>query len=305
VNWVDSYQYDVASSFGAIGIKDIWVQNLKHSMRFDGYIAVRHMRTSEKRRSRLTTSLFCLLTACVWLPKAEALDKVSAVNLYNDKCSGCHTVGGGALVGPDLKPSTAWGETDLTAAVKRMEKNVGTLSNDEVQSLVKLLKEPQLEKILKAESEKAIAAQEKSAVSDEPASSVSGASLFYGRQPLLNGGMACAACHSYAGQGGNLAPDLTAISEKLSEPALVSACQNTSFKLMKPAYADHPVTRQEALHLARFLRDESAKSATGQSFNSYRAMQYGAIFAVLFFMLIAFGYRGRNHGVREKLSRRK
>lgn len=63
-----------------------------------------------------------------------------ASTLFNQKCAGCHTIGGGNSVGPDLQPSTKWNASDLSKSIKGMEKNVGPLSSEEVDSLVEFLK---------------------------------------------------------------------------------------------------------------------------------------------------------------------
>ena len=83
------------------------------------------MSTSPQRK-HLLTLLSSLVIAAVSLPAAEAADE--GAQLYQDKCSGCHTIGGGAMVGPDLLASTKWSESDLSAAVKRMEKNAGPMT---------------------------------------------------------------------------------------------------------------------------------------------------------------------------------
>ncbi len=257
------------------------------------------MSTSPQRK-HLLTLLSSLVIAAVSLPAADAADE--GAQLYQDKCSGCHTIGGGAMVGPDLLASTKWSESDLSAAVKRMEKNAGPMTAAEVASLVTLLRDEKVQERLKTQT--AEVSKNKVETVEEPASGAEGEALFLGRRAFKNGGMACVACHAVGGDGGKLAPDLTSISDKMPEAALASACQNTSFRLMKPAYADHAVTRQEALHLSRFLTEAKGRPA-GKNKKSVQALQYGGAFAGLIMLLIGLGYRNRNTGVRAKLSRRK
>ena len=92
---------------------------------------------SKKRIAKLVTSLcffnFCLIAHSVADPQAGS-------KLFEGKCMGCHTVGKGVLVGPDLAGTKSWPDDKLQAAVKGMEKTVGPLTPDEVNNLVDYLK---------------------------------------------------------------------------------------------------------------------------------------------------------------------
>jgi len=232
-----------------------------------------------------------------------------AAALFSEKCAGCHTIGGGNLVGPDLAPSAKWSTKDLAKSIKDMEKNVGPLTSEEVDSLVAYLKQPQTAKASSDSQAKpvvqpqkdALPTSEGSSLTVESGSIISGARLFVGDESFKNGGLSCVACHRVDAAGGNLGPDLTAISEKMPQAALVSACEHTPYKVMKDAYKDHAITRQEALNLAAYLG--SLKSAHSKLKDPPVAM-FGALFALFVFAVIAFGYRNRNTGVRAKLQRR-
>lgn len=63
-----------------------------------------------------------------------------ASKLFEEKCAGCHTIGGGELVGPDLAPTAGWNTIELTKSVKSMEKSAGSLSAPEIESLVEYLR---------------------------------------------------------------------------------------------------------------------------------------------------------------------
>ncbi len=178
---------------------------------------------------------------------------------YATMCAGCHSLTGAKLTGPDLTPSMAWPLDQLKAAIKRMEKNVGPLSDEQVEAQARLLQSPDVRQRVQAEQER-IQAQFMARMA--PADAGVGRSLFFGSIPLRNGGLACVACHAVAGQGGNLGVDLTGVFAKMGgQTPLVSAIEKSAFKIMAPHYQRHPVTPQEALHLAKYLSTLDPKEA--------------------------------------------
>ncbi len=178
-------------------------------------------------------------------PPADA-----AAQRFLQSCAGCHTLGGGKLTGPDLITAAAWNKADLKPAIKRMEQRVGPLTEADLEQLADFVKDPTANTRLK--SAEARLAQMFMAKM-EPASPAVGRELFFGAKPFANGGMMCSSCHAVQGCGGSLGPDLTKIHARMGDTPLVSAIEKTGFKVMAPAYQNHPVTKQEALHLAKYL----------------------------------------------------
>lgn len=247
-----------------------------------------------------------------------------AASVYKEKCSGCHSIGGGDLVGPDLARCATWPDSELEESIKRMEANTGPLTDAEVNGLKAYLKnaKPKSDSAAKSSSGTSssvsspggkdatntspatdansfpAAAGESSA---EPASAEIGRKLFWGDEAFKNGGLSCIACHSVDGNGGNMAPDLTGISQKMAAPALVSACEHTPYKVMKTAYKSHTILHQEALDLQAYL--SSLKEPHSQPKKPQVAL-IGCGLAGVVFAIIAFGYRGRNKSARSKLQRR-
>ena len=169
--------------------------------------------------------------------------------VFEENCSACHSIGGGDLAGPDLIRVKAWPADDIRKGVVRMQENSGPLTADQIEALVEFLHKDSGAQI---------------AVVDVPpeqkaASAAIGRQLFFGEVPFANRGTPCFGCHSVAGRGGNLAIDLTNVYARRGETALVSASEKPAFPLMKGAYARQPLTKQEAWHLAAFLK-ESAKA---------------------------------------------
>jgi len=182
----------------------------------------------------------------------EPEDAVAVV--YMLKCMGCHTIGGGALSGPDLKASAGYPRQTVVDAIVRMEKNVGPMAPEEVQQLTDFLLDPAAADRLKAQQQKAAL---KEAASLEPASAEKGRALFFGHKGFEAGGIGCAACHQAGGRGGNLAASLEDSYTRLGEPSLLATTQNPGFPVMRAIYADKPVSRQEAVHIAKYLEEVS------------------------------------------------
>lgn len=168
-----------------------------------------------------------------------------AAKLFADTCSACHTIGGGDLAGPDLVRVKRWPAEDVRKAVLRMQENVGELKPDQIEALVGFLR-GNVPSVVELTPEQ------------KGASAAIGRRLFFGEQPLANGGTPCFGCHAVGGTGGNLAIDLTTVFARRGEIALVSSVEKPGFPLMKAAYAGHALTPQEAWHLTAFFK-ESAK----------------------------------------------
>lgn len=217
-------------------------------------------------------------------------------------CAGCHSLAGIKLTGPELTPATAWPLAQLKTAIKLMEKNVGPLTDDQVTALADLLKSPNVRERIKAEQER-IQAQFMAKMA--PPDALVGQGLFLGTMPLRNGGLACSACHTAAGVGGNLGPDLNGVFTKLGgQTPLVSAIEKASFKIMAPHYQRHPVTTQEAMHLAKYFSTLDPKNVViaGATFVPVGA---GGALALLVGLSFYFRTQRKNRGRDTRLQRRR
>jgi cytochrome c2 len=217
--------------------------------------------------------------------------------LFLTRCTGCHTVGHGDLIGPDLAAVSPWPADDLRAAITRMEAKVGPMPPDEIEALRQLLQSADVAERLAREGERV--AQREAASLAAPSAAV-GRELFEGSRPLENGGAACMACHRVAGHGGTLAADLTDVFTRLGEAGLRSACEKTPFPVMRTIYARHPITRQEAMHLTSFFETQAGRARAGRGF-PVTAAGWGGAAVIL--AGIVMGYRGRNRGTRRQLVR--
>lgn len=221
-------------------------------------------------------------------------------SLFSDKCAGCHTIGQGKLVGPDLASVSSWDDNNLKSAVSRMQSMTGPLTDTEINSLVVFLKSKEASTSLA--HRQSSAPDEKDPLKEVFADESIGRALFSGKQRFENGGMSCNACHVVEGVGGTLGPDLTDIAKKMGEKPLLMACEQTGFKVMNATYKDHRVTKQEALHLTKFFMSTADKGTSSISHPPF--LLYGVAGAVLMIFFIALAYQNRNSSARSKLSRR-
>jgi mono/diheme cytochrome c family protein len=234
----------------------------------------------------------------------------NAASLFAEKCSGCHTIGQGNLVGPDLKSVATWEDRQITEDVRRMQKMAGPLTEEEIVQLAGFLKKPTGTAQRPASSHSAVtgpgtntvaAAASETKTLEEPGSAEVGLLLFSGRKPFENGGMSCISCHSAGGlAGGSLGADLTNVSQRMNEQALIMAAEKAPYPVMKNAYEKHPVTHTEAIHVGKFLSASSASAS-----KKLPLVMYGLGLSTAFFVFIAFAYRNRNAGVLAKLKRRR
>ncbi len=297
------------------------------------------MRTLSNGRKMRGAVNLALSLAFLFLNTASAAiaDDASAKageQIFQSKCAACHTIGKGQLVGPDLAKNKSWTESNLESGIKSMQKTVGPLSDLEISNLRDFLLNPDALLASQAQdgnssspaaknasgknensqnseiSQNSANSQKESPDSNEDknlpqeimsGSVIAGAELFDGRRAFEKGGMSCIACHSADGSGNTMGPDLKHVAGKMNKSALIMSCQNTPFKVMKAAYAAHPVSKQEALDLVAYFESIDKEASPKKSVS---VMTYGTVGSALIIGLIAFALRNRNSGVRKKLQRR-
>jgi cytochrome c2 len=214
-----------------------------------------------------------------------AQDRVEDFKL---NCTSCHTIGGGRLVGPDLKgvtdrkerawlsrfivdPKTVLESGDAYALKLKNEARgvmmpgVPGMTIDRAMNLLDLI-----------EAESALEKSQFAGIqlSDRPFTAADigvGRSIFLGTRRLSGGGAPCVSCHSVNGigvlAGGKLGPDLNAVFERLNgRKGLATWLSAPATPTMQAVYKDHPLDSEEILPLVAYFADRAlAPPQSGQA----------------------------------------
>ncbi len=240
-------------------------------------------------------------------------------SIFSAKCSACHTIGKGKLVGPDLKGITnvqnhGWlekwimspsdviksGDPTATALVKQYSMQMPDLglSQTDVDAVIAY-----------------IAAQSAGAPGGATGSSAAtavvvklpqgdaeaGRELFVGNTRLKNGGPPCMSCHSISGigalGGGTLGPDLTnAFKDLGGESGVASFLSSVPTPTMNAVWSKHPLTPQEIANLSAFIKEGAISQ---RPFNVLAQLIVLAVIgAIILVIIFATYWRRRLRGVR-------
>jgi len=196
--------------------------------------------------------------------------------LFKQRCTACHTVGGGKLIGPDLanlqvRRTEEWiikfvhssqsviksGDTTAVTVFNQHNKVVmpdQDLNDNQIKSIVAYIaaNSPDVNNPnVKTTS------QIFNAASITAADIENGKNLFEGLTKLTNGGPACISCHNINNQvmfnGGLLAKDLTTAFSRLSAAGVDGILRNPPFPAMVNAFGSAQLTDQEIKGMLAFL----------------------------------------------------
>lgn len=206
-----------------------------------------------------------------------------AATVFRQNCMSCHTIGGGKLVGPDLKHVTqrkdrAWLAGFITDPrpylasdpyALKLKQEAGGAVMPPIAGMTQA-KAQTLLALIEAESKLKTSQFQGLQITDEPftpADVARGLRIFTGERALAKGGTSCVSCHTVKGlgglSGGRLGPDLTQVLERLQgRKGLAAWLQAPATPTMRPAFADRPLTNEELLALVAFLESE-AKTRVG------------------------------------------
>jgi mono/diheme cytochrome c family protein len=251
---------------------------------------------------------------------------------FQDNCSSCHTIGGGALVGPDLK--NVLQRKDHNWLLKFLDNPQAVIDSGDPYAK-KMLAEssgvvmPPVSGLDRAKAEALldwIAAQSKSngpqsggespaapEAAFTPADAVLGRELAMGSRTLANGGPPCISCHSFRGipmlGGGSLGPDLTHEYTRLGGDRAVTAWLTApATPTMRSVYKTCALQPEEIRALAAYLESVSVQKEgrAASKWKTFFLLGLGGCLIALVVMdaiwknrfntvrrLLVAGYRGR------------
>jgi len=196
--------------------------------------------------------------------------------LFKQRCTACHTVGGGKLIGPDLanvhiRRAEEWiikfvhssqsviksGDTTAVAVFNQHNKVFmpdQDLNDNQIKSIITYVTSNSPD----ANNPNQITpAQIFNTASITKVDIERGKNIFEGTVKLTNGGPACISCHNIDNpavfNGGLLAKDLTTAFTRLSAAGVDGIIRNPPFPAMINAFGSTPLTDQEVKDLLAFL----------------------------------------------------
>ena len=220
--------------------------------------------------------MFVALLLAGWLSGSQpASAQESGKEIYQKMCAACHSIGGGRLVGPDLKGVNEKRPEDwLLKFIKSSDKLVKSGDKTAVALLDEYkmpmpdqaLSDEQIKKVLVhiKEAGGSTAAVKEPAVATTPAAEGTpaeiqlGGDLFEGKVRFANGGPSCNACHHVAADahlgGGVLAAELTLVFSRMGKQGLSAMIAGNPFPVMQAAYAGKEFSEREIDALVAFLQ---------------------------------------------------
>lgn len=265
--------------------------------------------------------IVCVIGALCVLP-VQTYGQESAA-FFKQNCYSCHTVGGGRLVGPDLKDVEQRKDRDWLVrymlnpqamidrgdpyAKQILEEARGVVmpviagvTRDRASALLDLIA---------AESALEKSHFEGIKFSDRPFTVhdvETGKLLFTGLEKLKNGGPPCISCHTVRGLsllgGGRLGVDLTKVSERIGGRKPLSAwLVSPATTTMQPVFKNNAMEPEEILSLVAYFEDSAKQVGDDDSVAPLTFFLMGLIGMMLMLGLFDILWKNRFRAVRRPL----
>jgi len=297
---------------------------------------MRHSIMSLFRFRCLEQKCFSVLVALLFIFAGDVFSQSAAEGkslFFNEKkCTICHSIGGGKLIGPDLQGVVDRREKDwLIRQITQPDKMVAEkdpivmqllkehnnavmpvfgLSRAQAEAIIAFLRNPADVGGSAASTQAADSAAVPFAIStilpgvEEQEIVKTGKKYFHGDIRFANGAPACVSCHHVTQSGlfggGSLGPDLTPAFQKFTESGLASLLGSIPYPTMNPIFKDKPLTPEETAYVVGYLKEKSSQLSLPVGGNV-------SLFTVLGFILLLFAapliWQNRLGAVRKKLVR--
>ena len=260
---------------------------------------------------------------CLSLLGVMAAAQQEPAAFFKQNCTSCHTIGGGRLVGPDLKDVTT--RKDRGWLVQFLQNPKGMMDSGDAYAL-KLQQEargvvmPAIQGMTPAQAQallEMVTAESKlprsqfagTQISERPLTGqdvANGRQIFLGQKALAGGGPACISCHTLRGLGGlgggRLGPDLTRVYERLQGRKPLSAwLAAPASPTMAPVFKTRPMQPDEILALVALFQDSAQKGGEDESASMLNFFLLGTGGMVLGLVALDAAFRKRFRGVRRSL----
>jgi mono/diheme cytochrome c family protein len=268
--------------------------------------------------------LFWMVVAAgVALTSSQNVAAQEAAPFFEQNCSVCHTIGGGRLVGPDLKDVTKqknreWLEHFMQnpkAVIDSGDAYALQLRKDSNGMLMPTLPgltpemADKLVDLIEAESKLAVS-RYVGAAAPAPAFTEEdlrvGTQIFSGDQRLGNGGPPCISCHTLGNLaslgGGRLGPDLTLVYDRLGGQRGVGAWLSAPpTPTMQSVFRGRPLRPEEIQALLAVFDDTPRKAKPAGTSSLVQFFSAGLAGTALGLVLMGWVWRGRFRSVRRAL----
>lgn len=260
-----------------------------------------------------------------FLPLALLLTLVArapAADQFAQTCASCHSIGGGRLVGPDLKDVSQRRDRAWLERFIQNPKAVIDSGDPYAQQLVKdsqgivmptlgvgAAEAKALVDLIETESKKPISQFAGMQGNEGPFTAqdvVDGRTLFMGYKRLAKGGPSCVSCHTFKGvgglSGGRLGPDLTLVFERLGgRKGLTAWLANPASPTMMPVFKTRPLQPKEVQALVALFEDTARKGGADDSAALLNFLLLGLGGSVVGMVTLDSIWKRRFRGVRRPL----